>query len=179
MLAIRQGAPAEFVLNRDKITRFFEDHFAPVFEHKYDVSSFNRSLVDWDAVDGRSSVVLTGPPALGKTHWALAHFECPLFVNHIDKIKMFSPHVHDGIVFDDVSFTMWPTPALIGLFDREMPRDIQIRYKIVTIPANTKKIFCSNSIDCFRPKDLSSVDQDTIDALISRQHVIRIDQRLF
>lgn len=179
MLAVRQGAPADFVLNGDKITRFFEDHFAPVFEHKYDVGSFNSALVNFDNLGGRESLVLVGPPNLGKTHYALAHFARPLFVNHIDKIKQFSPNRHDGIVFDDVSFTMWPAPALIGLFDREMSRDIQIRYKIVTIPAGTKKIFCANSLDSFRPNDLTKVDQDTLDALLSRQHVIRIDQRLF
>lgn len=179
MRCIREGAPAEYVLNQDRVARFFQDFFAPVFEHKYDVSSFNRPVVDFAGLGARESLVLVGPPALGKTHFALAHFEKPLFVNHIDKIKMFNAAVHDGIVFDDVSFTMWPPQALIGLFDREMPRDIQIRYKIVTIPANTKKIFCANSIDAFRPKDLDQVPQDTLDALISRQHILRIDTPLF
>ena len=176
---IRKGAPSEYVLQFDKVSRFFQDFFTPVFEHKYDVGSFNTPVVDFAQLDARESLVLIGPPALGKTHYALAHFERPLFVNHIDKLKSFNPAIHDGIVFDDVSFTMWPPQALIGLFDREMPRDIQIRYKIVTIPGDTKKIFCANSIDAFRPKEISEVPQDTLDALLSRQHVIRIDSRLF
>jgi hypothetical protein len=179
MLCIREGAPAEYVLNQDRIARFFQEFFMPVFEHKYDVSSFNTPIIDFAGLDARESLVLIGPPALGKTHFALAHFQQPLFVNHIDKIKLFNHAVHDGIVFDDVSFMMWPPQALIGLFDREMPRDIQIRYKIVTIPAGTKKIFCANSIDAFRPKDISDIPQDTIDALLSRQHIVHVTQRLF
>jgi hypothetical protein len=179
MLSIAQGAPADLVLNGDKITRFFQNKFAPVFEHKYDVSSFNRPLVDWRLVDKRSSLVIIGKPNMGKTHWALAHFERPLFVNDIDKIKQFSPILHDGIVFDDVSFTMWPPTAMICLFEREVERDIRVRYSLVTIPAGTKKIFCANSLDAFRPNDLTKVDQDTLDGLISRQHVVRIDDKLF
>lgn len=180
MRCIREGAPAEYVLNQDRISRFFQDFFAPVFQHAYDVSSFNRPVIDFDLeLDARESLVFIGAPALGKTHFALAHFARPLFVNHIDKIKMFNASVHDGIVFDDVSFCMWPPQALIGLFDREMPRDIQIRYKIVTIPAHTKKIFCANSLDAFQPKDISQVPQDTLDALSSRQKVVVFTDKLF
>lgn len=179
MLAIREGAPSEFVLQFDKINTFFDKKFAPAFEKKYDVSDFVVPLVDWDTVNVRASIVLVGANNLGKTHYALAHFERPFLCNHVDLLRGFNPSIHDGIVFDEISMVMWPTQALISVFDRELPRAIQVRYAIVKIPAGTRKIFCCNSLDtAFLPKDCD-FDEPLVKALQSRQHIVAVNDPLF
>lgn len=100
--------------------------------------------IEWDHEDWNHSVVLQGNAGIGKTEWALAHFERPLLVNHVDKLKSYHPEVYDGIVFDDVGFTHWPVESQIHITDWTQPRDIHCRFFNGVIPARTRKIFCCN-----------------------------------
>ena len=118
------------------------------------------------------TTLIYGPSNLGKTHWACAHFKNPLVVSHVDKLKQLSPD-HDGIVFDDMSFSHWPPSSVIHLVDTELERDINIRYGTVNIPANTKKIFTYNSDNPFYDCDKISEEQrSAIERRISRIHVM-------
>jgi hypothetical protein len=86
-----------------------------------------------------------GATNTGKTEWAIAHFpEGCLFVRHMDDLKGFVPGVHDGIVFDDMSFAHLPREAVIHLLDWDRPSAIHCRYTTATIPAHTRKIIVSN-----------------------------------
>jgi len=102
--------------------------------------------------DDQHSIVLWGKPGIGKTKFALAHFENPLFVSHKDQLKDFDDH--DGIVFDDMNFQgnedgkgKWPRHAQIHLADREEDRAIDVKHDFATIPWGTKKIFTTNVQD--------------------------------
>lgn len=100
--------------------------------------------VEFDHADWQHSVVVIGNAGIGKTEWALAHFERPLLVNHVDKLKSYHPDVYDGIVFDDIGFTHWPVEAQIHITDWTQDRDIHCRFFNGVIPKHTKKIFCCN-----------------------------------
>lgn len=88
--------------------------------------------------------VIVGDSGIGKTQYALAHFEKPLLVSHIDDLRDFKPEEHDGIVFDDMDFHHCPRTAQIHLVDKDQMRSIHCRYSTASIPKNTKKIFTCN-----------------------------------
>ena len=99
----------------------------------------------WEPItDWSRSVVLAGPPGVGKTEWALAHFKNPLLVSERDQLLDYVPGEHDGLIFDDIDFTTDPREFNISLADITMPRGIRCRYRTVTIPKRTKKIFVGN-----------------------------------
>ena len=108
---------------------------APTDKAKYGLDEFKdwEPITEWD-----TSWVLWGASQIGKTQFALAHFKNPLLVSHIDELKHFSAGTHDGIVFDDMSFTHTPRTAQIHLVDQNNSRAIHIRYGLGMIPAHTK-----------------------------------------
>lgn len=112
---------------------------------KYTPDQFNLALTDPEVFNTKS-LIAWGPPGIGKTQWAKAHFRCPLLVNHMDVLKSFKQGVHDGIIFDDMDFngTWCLRDTQIALLDQEEPRDIHCRYRTAFIPAGTPKIFCTN-----------------------------------
>lgn len=174
---LRQDEPREFIINHDKIVSFFKNYFAPVYTPKFKAEDFTEPPIQWDDVPERNSVVIVGPPNTGKTQYAIAQLgENPFFASHVDILRQFNPAIHTGILLDEVSTKQWPPTAFISLLDREMPRDIHVRYATVRIPAGTKKIICVNSLDSIIP---ASADQDTLDAIHDRMTVIRVVSRLF
>lgn len=102
------------------------------------LTAFNRP-----ACDLTKALYIYGPSNFGKTAFALAHFETPLVVSKIDDLQNLDLH-HDGIVFDDMSFTSFPPESIIHLLDMEVGRSISNRYYDAFIPAGMKRIFVHN-----------------------------------
>lgn len=135
------------------------------------LGSFGLSdFPNWTPVtDWSRSVVVVGPPDIGKTEWALAHFQNPMLVSERDQLLDYMPDEHDGIVFDDIDFTEDAREMNISLADQTMPRGIRCRYRTVTIPRGTKKFFVGNSPTLLvndaavarRCQQLMLVDRDT------------------
>ena len=99
----------------------------------------------WPYLDNIASVVLWGDAGIGKTEFAKFLLSpAPLFVTHIDDLRMFDSSVHSGIIFDDMSFFHLPRESQIHLVDFDNPRSIHIRYGCATIPSGTRKIFTTN-----------------------------------
>lgn len=98
----------------------------------------------WPSLENIESVVLMGPSNIGKTQFAKSHFNNPLFISQMDRLKEFKPDVHDGIIFDDMDFTHMPRSSQIHITDFEEQRDIHSRYANAVVPAETKKIFTCN-----------------------------------
>lgn len=96
--------------------------------------------------DWRRCLWLCGPSGIGKTQFACSLIERPLFVRHVDQLKNFNALDYGGIIFDDMSFTHWPRESQITLLDCDMPTAIHIRYKVVELPALTKRVFTSNVV---------------------------------
>jgi len=115
---------------------------------EYKMDTFCRLPI----TDFKKSIILCGPPGIGKTQFALAHFEKPLLVSHMDDLGKFNKN-YDGIVFDDMSFNHMPRSGQIHVLDIANTRSIHIRYTCAKIPKNTKKIFCTNEINIFDWED--------------------------
>ena len=62
----------------------------------------------------------------------------------MDDLKAFCCKKHDGIVFDDMSFTHIPVDAQKHLLDWTQDRSIHCRFVNAIIPARTRKIFLCN-----------------------------------
>ena len=118
-----------------------------VQEVKYKLDDFCH-----DPLPLEKSVLLLGPSGIGKTCYALAHFKAPLLVRHLDQLSEFNPHLHDGIVFDDMSFTHIHPEARIHLLDMDFGSHIHIRYTTAYIPQGTKRIFCHNGVPFYDDK---------------------------
>lgn len=128
------------------------------------------------APSGWKVLFLTGGTGLGKTRWALAQFNSPLLVSHLEDLKLFRQGQHDGIVFDDISFAHLTSTVGIHLLDWEMPRTLNVKHGSVTIPAETRKIFTSNSTlaDTFPP-----ATDKVYEAYERRVKVIRLTGKTF
>lgn len=111
--------------------------------------------------------MVVGPPNCGKTQYALAHFNKPLFVTHMDDLRNFHHKVHDGIIFDDMSFTHLNRNAQIHIVDQDQSRSIHIRYGTARIPKRTKKIFTCN-YNCFNLRDEAIARRVTVTEVTER-----------
>lgn len=90
----------------------------------------------------RQSLVMVGPTGIGKTRYALAHFENPLLVRELDELRFYADN--DGIVFDDINFTEVLTRTQqIHLLD-EIKCTLHLRYNDVDLP-DVPYIFTGNS----------------------------------
>ena len=94
--------------------------------------------------DWSKSHILWGESGVGKTSFALAHFDNPLLVSHMDDLLKFDATVHDGIVFDDMDFNHMPRTAQIHLVDQDHARSLHCRYRVAHIPRSTRKIMTTN-----------------------------------
>lgn len=142
----------------------------PPTNSKFLLADFNRAELDLT-----KAVLLCGKSNTGKTQWALAHFKNPLFVTHVDKLKKLNPD-HDGIVFDDMSFTHWPAEGVIHLLDMDCEREIHARYGNITIPAGVKKIFTTNKQNPFYTAEIEAEQKNAIERRYTR---ITVDKPLF
>ena len=115
-----------------------QNHFnPPVTKATFTVFSEPR-MVDFQ------NLVVSGPTGIGKTQYALAHFDSPLRVTNLAQLKLFNPDIHDGIVFDDMQFFHCSTEEqlrIVGWEFDETVYDLIGQTQIATIPAFTRKIF--------------------------------------
>lgn len=149
-----------------------KDLLAPrLHEKKYKLEDFSVAPLDLS-----KAVLIIGPTGIGKTQFALSHFNSPILIRHIDDLALFSPNIHDGIVFDDMTFKHWPATSIIHLLDFDEGSSINIRYKVAYIPKGTRKIFCSNVPSIFYPENLVANQRDAIDR---RHHEVFFEASLF
>lgn len=144
---------------------------APIQPASFSHEQFSIPPIDWDLLHhGRGrSVILVGPANIGKTEYAKAQFRSPLFVCDLDTLTQFDPGEHDGIIFDDMSFSHLPRSTQIYLLDVDNDRDIHVRYQTARIPRGTKKIFVTNIEGIFDLND---------SAINTRVEITRCDEFL-
>lgn len=170
MRIIKENKPRDYCLYGSTIERNLNQAAKKPFTHKYKLCDFNRERLIFD----KTSHVY-GPSGTGKTSFVVAHFDNPLLVSHIDALKKLTPD-HDGIVFDDMSFTHYPTEAVIHLVDQDMDRDIHVRYGTAHIPAGTPKVFTHNTKEIFYKQEANE-DQKT--AIERRVQYFNVLNKLF
>jgi len=119
---------------------------------------------------------LIGESNCGKTSFAKAHFKSPLLVDHLDVLRDLNPTRHDGIIFDELTFSHLPHNTRVRLVEFDDPASIHVRYSVATIPARFPRIFCSNDLNMFgSPTDNPAQNM----AILRRIEIIEIKQPLF
>jgi len=141
-----------------------EHHFAELVRHHKGVQfvhaicnpkrahiSFHLDEFLWEPENGWGggvgAVIFHGESGIGKTEFALAHFDNPLHVcGSWDQIRNFQPKFHDGIIFDDFDDELQQKTGQAGQWFTEWDHEQEARvlYDTTTIPRWTKKIFVTN-----------------------------------
>jgi len=101
-------------------------------------------------IGGVGAVVFWGESGIGKTEFALSHFENPLHVTGTWQVlREFDGDQHDGIVFDDFGDELLKRTAQEGqwLCEWDHTYDCRVLYGAIHIPKHTKKIFTTNNYD--------------------------------
>lgn len=129
----------DYMKNLQRYEYALNKHIQPPTEVKYKPEDFTVDLLDLTL-----PVVIWGRSGLGKTEFAKAHFKNPLIVSHVDDLKKFDKERHDGLIFDDMTFSHWPYNSVIHLLDMNNGRSIHCRNTNGYIPAGTKRIFTIN-----------------------------------
>lgn len=170
---IRAGAPRDLCLHGESIRRNLNMMFTPKFKHEHTIDQFLIPAKEFPK--DRRALHFWGPHAMGKTDYALAHFENPLLVRHVDKLKKLTPD-HDGIVFDEMTFLHWAPESVRTLCDIAHESDIHCRNICGVIPAGVKRIFCTQKLHAFYKPEVDTVDQDAIESRLVHYH---INERIF
>lgn len=156
-----------------KMASLYRSMITASYKAKYPKDSFKTSIDDWS-----KQYHLWGRANTGKTQFALAQFEKPLFVRHQDQLTQFHYGGFDGIVFDEFSIRHWPIQSVIALVNNKDPNDVHIRYTTAHIPAGTRMIFCSNEQHIFfdpeKPPPIECVE-----SLQDKVYFIEVTEKLF
>lgn len=133
-----------WVRNRASFERYRALRNAPVVASRFELDTFPA---EWPReYDWSRTIIFAGPSGIGKTEFAKAILPGALMVSHMDDLGRYQPGTHTGIIFDDVDINHTPRTSQIHLVDQDNDRSIHIRYGCAFIPANTKKIFTTNTI---------------------------------
>lgn len=133
----------------------------------YSRESYAVSIPDWTC-----HWHLWGPPDKGKTQFAKAQFDNPLYVRHVDQFCDYDSTLHDGIVVDELSFTHWPAISVINMLNKKDASAIHCRYRVANLPAGIRIIFLSNKLDIFYDSSaVSPEESESINAKIFKVHI--------
>lgn len=168
---IKEGHARDYFLNSDRIEQTLRKLKQPklIILPK---ESFNGPDLDLS-----KPCFIYGPSGIGKTEFAKSHFTNPLYVKQIDQLRTLTS-AHDGIVFDDISFTHWPSDQVIGLLDYFNHTVVHCRYHDAFIPAGMKRIFTHNNpvADVFFPPLISEEQKRGI---LRRLNVYNVTEQLY
>lgn len=94
-------------------------------------------------VDRKRAIVIVGPTGIGKTQWALAHFNNPVHVrDKNDYCRM--GDTTDGLVIDDMPFHQWDPLSLLRLVDVEVDITQDVKYSHRVIRKGMPRFIISN-----------------------------------
>lgn len=134
---------------------------------QYSISNFRLPKL---SMEKTKAWLIWGPTGTGKTNFALAHFENPLLVRHLDDLKQLKPD-HDGIVIDDLEFGHCPFSMVKGLLDADFDSPIHCRYFNAVIPRGMPRIFTHNTENALVPDKLGEGQFEALYRLYKRFHV--------
>lgn len=131
-----------------------QNHKRPAaFDHNHRRDSFLPHVPSAYSCGQVGTLHVHGAINLGKTEWALAQFDNPLYVTQRNQLRDFCAGWHDGIVIDKIlprdAFSLYECEALT---DFTQPAAIKCLYGIAKIPKGTRKIVVTNVRDAW-PRD--------------------------
>lgn len=172
-MAYLEDADLMFFLSHKKTigpwlsSKFRQDVDAPLYE----MSQFNKSAI----TNFSKTIVLIGPTGVGKTQYALAHFNNPLLIRDKNDYIRYNRHT-DGIIFDDLAFTSWNPMTFLHMVENETPITQDVKFGHVRIRANIPKFILVNSEELLWPRDII---KETKDACLRRMIIFNIRAPLF
>lgn len=123
----------------------------PLTPHRtYMLSQFTATPVDTSF-----PCLLVGETNLGKTSFALAHFEVPLDVTHMEDLLNLNQQ-HTGIVFSDLDFRHLQPSVVLNLLTIDSTTSVNVRYTTARLPRGMPRIFTSNRDDIFKCQDMTA-----------------------
>jgi hypothetical protein len=137
MELLAESAPHIYYLHGTRIKPMLTERVGVREPKLFTMADFNRLPLDLD-----EPIVLWGATGVGKTEFALAHFERPLVVRRRDDLKRAT--AHDGILFDDVDFSSWTPEDAICLLSQDKPRSLPARFCDAFVEADIPLIFTTN-----------------------------------
>lgn len=143
----------------------------------FDLSTFElpEGVERWQR-DHRTShtLVLCGPPRLGKTSLARALLPGAIVANSIEGLRR-CRDATAGLIVDDADLRRLSDVCLTALCDRALARDLPARYTDIHIPAETPMIICCNDF----PIDWNDpMNDDQKRAVCARCKFVFIDKHL-
>tara|TARA_B110001450_G_C17597058_1_gene471306 strand:- start:72 stop:1238 length:1167 start_codon:yes stop_codon:yes gene_type:complete len=146
------------------------------FEHNFARDSFlPLALPEAFATRAIGTLHIWGAVRLGKSEWALAQFENPLYVTERNDLLDFREGWHDGIVIDKLTPRERPPGGFTlseceRLTDFTLPASIKCLYRTARIPRGVPKIVVSNVRDVW-PEDPEGqiVGRRVVQMFISRR----------
>lgn len=169
---ILQEAPDKYIMHSKQIDSFLASQYDNNVISKYTIDQFNEPPKEFPE---NKTLIFVGRTNIGKTAYALAHFNNPVLISDKQDFGKINPET-DGIVIDDMSFNKWNPTNLVHLVDVEYQRTINIKYGAAIIPAGLKRIITLNSLALFYPENAIDV---TIDAIKRRIVIHYFDDNLF
>lgn len=173
MSHIEQTDLTTYILHHKKLFAYFENKFAEGDKSRFKPEDFNRPLLK---LPTKRTLVLIGPTGMGKTQFALAHFQHPLRVTNKQDWTRFKEGVTDGIVLDDVHFNTWQPNTILHTLDVENAVTQDVKYSSVRVPAGIPRIVCINSEAELFPEGIAPEKKA---AILRRLEIVRITDPLF
>jgi len=176
MLMLQQRHPQVFYMHSARIQHGLEMRIGYSERSAFKLEDFTRPPIPANLL-ARKAVVLQGESHIGKTQFALAHFEFPLLVSEIDDLKYISLRT-DGIVFDQMRFVHpedrsklnLNADQTIRLLDVELSRSIGARYHNARVPRGMPRIFITNRRvdggEPIFPRGGNAAEQEGIDSRV-------------
>ena len=119
----------------------------------YDINSFEfHKEIDQSLLDKTCTTWISGPSGTRKTSYVEARIEANrnngiiqdyIFIRHLDQLKQFDANKHELIIIDDCKLPS-NREDMINILDVERKGAINVKYDVVTIPANVKRVIISN-----------------------------------
>lgn len=167
MAILRTKRPRESLIHGEAMERNLKRMKRQQRKPKFRLDQFSLPPLD---MEKKKCYLLWGPSGTGKTQYALAQFKRPLLVRHVDRIRDLSPD-HDGVVFDDLSFTHWPVESVIHMLDVDEDSDLNMRYVIGTLPEGLPRVFTHNTPNPFYLQETPVEQMNAVERRVERVHV--------
>lgn len=161
-IAIAKEDPSRFILSKKAIMSHINEQFTKPLEHTYVAADFTIPLIKFP--DDRFTLVFIGATGIGKSHFAMAHFDNPVKIGIKEDYKKIENGDCDGIIMDDVCTNEWKPTTLCRWCDGDEAQTMDVKYGSILIPKNMRRIICLNRESDFWPKDLNVTDDPQCNA---------------
>lgn len=162
-----------FITHQKQLGQYFNSKFRDDDSADYRLEHFTTQHFKKELED--KVMVFIGDTGIGKTQFALAHFERPLLVRDKEDWSRYNQDT-DGIVLDDINFADWNPLTFLKILNLDTPITQSVKYGHVRVKKGTKRIICCNSEDLLWPR---GIHPETKNACLRRIEIKHFHFNLF